>query len=83
MGTEMPRDTFKAPLRPGYWRIVTRDDEPTVKLACPLCGAEGVLEEGSHTIDHDGIVSPSVVCPNESGCGWHDHIRLLDYAGPD
>lgn len=34
--------------------------------------------EDHHTIDDGGVVSPSVVCP-EDGCGFHDHVRLVGW----
>lgn len=42
---------------------------------------DGVERSVQHTISPDGTVSPSVICPRY-GCGFHDHIRLLDWAPP-
>lgn len=36
-------------------------------------------EPDSHSIDAEGVVSPSVVCP-EDGCGFHDHVRLVGWS---
>ena len=30
-----------------------------------------------HTIAHDGVVSPSVVCPR---CAFHDFVQLVGWA---
>lgn len=32
----------------------------------------------THSVDHDGNVSPSYVC-TEPGCGFHDKIRLVGW----
>ncbi len=34
------------------------------------------LTLANHTIDPDGIVHPSVVCPI---CSFHDHVKLLGW----
>ena len=59
----------------GTWRRVQRDGETIYVFTCPNCGGSGGLDgkEGNHTVNSDGIVSPSVVCD----CGFHDYIRLL------
>lgn len=43
-------------------------------VKCP-CGRMALLAD--HEVHADGHVTPSVVCPE--ACGWHDHIRLLDW----
>lgn len=46
-------------------------------LACPLCGEIGGLP---HAVDADGLVSPSVVCPNVPKCQMHlMPVRLLEW----
>lgn len=42
-----------------------------VWIICPQ-GHTGTLD---HEIDDRGVVTPSVVCP-EDGCGFHEHIKL-------
>ncbi len=37
------------------------------------------LSEPDHIIDAAGIVTPSLVCPSENDCGWHENVRLLDW----
>jgi len=78
---EFQHETFNAPLRSGFWRWVRRDDIHVLKVACPLCGTEGDLEEGKHEVDYDGTVSPSLICPGDS-CDWHDHAKLQNYDAP-
>lgn len=78
---EFQREKFNAPLRAGFWRYVRRDDTHALKIACPLCGAEGDLDPMEHTAEYDGTVSPSIVCPG-AGCEFHDHGKLLEYEGP-
>lgn len=73
-------------LIPGHWRVVQRSgDKPgdpvsIIKLACPLCGAEGDLSD--HKIDADGAANPSVVCPAD-GCEWHEHVTLDQWGETD
>lgn len=62
----------------GTWVPVTLDSKRTARFACPFCGFVAVL--GSHTIDSDGIVSPSVVC-DVDGCKFHEFIKLGGWRG--
>jgi hypothetical protein len=43
-----------------------------VEFACP--NGHGIVLKG-HSIDADGTVHPSVVCPAPA-CGFHDFVRL-------
>ena len=66
-------------LRPGTWTTRERRDEPGKKrviIGCPGCGRRGDLDD--HTVDENGIVSPSVVCPHK-GCTFHDYVALKDW----
>jgi hypothetical protein len=45
-------------------------------LCCPGCHAIWTLGKRNHTVDGTGVVSPSDVCPNPSGCSFHEFIRL-------
>lgn len=80
---QLEQETFrKAPIRPGHWRWVTRqtgpdETEEIIKIGCPECGKAVTLEHHLHTVEQDGAVSPSLICPV---CGWHDHARLKGYA---
>lgn len=60
---------------PGTWRRVLSDGKPIAKFSCPLCGFTAGLGDGSHEIDIDGIVSPSVVC-DSVGCTFHEFVQL-------
>jgi hypothetical protein len=44
-------------------------------MACPS-GHTLTLRE--HSIDEDGIVMPSVVCPNYK-CRFHSYVRLVGW----
>ncbi len=52
---------------------------------CPQCGLG--MDLSSHTINSDGIVSPSVVHPKGYGCdalsSFHDHLTLDGWPKPD
>jgi len=62
---------------PGEWRGVKREDgKRTAYLTCPQCKKWAGLWD--HTIGHDGIVSPSVVCPTE-GCWFHEMVKLVGW----
>lgn len=45
-------------------------------IRCPGCGAAGAL---SHSISNEGLVQPSVECPQT--CGFHEFVKLLDWPG--
>jgi hypothetical protein len=44
-------------------------------ICCPTCGRDAALSR--HSIAADGTVTPSCVCPE--GCGFHDHVKLVDW----
>ena len=52
-----------------------KDNTLNATIVC-VNGHEGWLSE--HTIDADGVVTPSCVCPIES-CDWHEMIQLQDW----
>lgn len=62
----------------GTWWQANRDGERVVLFSCPSCGGRGTLtgSEANHSVSEAGEVSPSVVCD----CGFHEHIKLNDYA---
>lgn len=47
-----------------------------VIATCPECGKEGTLAKGTHTVEPDGRVSPSYICPL---CHWHGWVRLIGW----
>jgi len=50
--------------------------------ATMACSRGHVLTLGGHSIDADGTVMPSVVCP-KPGCSFHTYVRLEGWtAGP-
>lgn len=57
----------------GTYRRGTRDGVLTASLSCPYCGNVASLSQ--HTIEPDGTVKPSVVCP-KSECDFHFYIKL-------
>lgn len=68
------------------WKPIKIDGKPGASLQCADCkrwctlGGEidTVLDAGGHTIDSDGNVSPSVVCPFD-GCEWHQSVTLVGW----
>ena len=59
-------------MRKGEWR----DTDKGALVCCPGCGKIGSLAE--HTIDPDGTVTPSLVCPF-AHCDFHDMAKLADW----
>lgn len=54
------------------WSGARVEDRRTATIMCP----EGHIGSiSNHTIDDQGVVNPSVVCPWE-GCDFHDFIQL-------
>ncbi len=62
-------------IRPGTWVGKKIPDYLTALIGCPKCGDAASLSQ--HIIAQDGLVTPSVVCPN--GCGFHEYVRLGDW----
>lgn len=52
------------------------DGSRTALVACPLCGNVSSLSD--HTIDNEGVVTPSLICPYP-GCSFHEHVILQDW----
>ncbi len=53
-----------------HWWV---EEHGHVMAECPECDKVGTLARGTHTVDVDGGVSPSFICPY---CGWHGYVRL-------
>lgn len=45
-------------------------------ISCPGCGKLASLLK--HDIADDGVVDPSMNCPNDA-CDFHDYVTLLDW----
>lgn len=79
MTITLPRESKHWP-SPGSWtfiRLSAYTSGPTARVCCAKCGEMASLSE--HTIDAEGGVTPSVVCPRK-GCGWHVHVTLDGWA---
>ena len=66
-------------IRAGTWttrKTTGPNGKKRVIIGCPICGRRGNLDD--HTIDENGIVFPSVVCPHLS-CSFHDYVALRDW----
>ena len=59
----------------GSWKERITEGKRSAAIRCPGCGEIGSLGS-SHVVGDDGVVNPSVVC----GCGFHEWIRLEDWA---
>ena len=64
-------------MRKGEWRGGQKTgSERTALVCCPGCGRISTLSK--HTIDPDGTVTPSLVCPFPH-CDFHDMVKLADW----
>jgi hypothetical protein len=65
-------------MRKGEWRGAKHSVEGTrsALACCPSCGK--ICSLLSHTIDPDGTVTPSLVCPFDN-CEFHDFVKLADW----
>lgn len=62
------------------WRLAKWKGVQQVYMICPGCGEEYRLD---HDISAEGVVSPSLECPSQNDCGFHDTVVLLGWnAGP-
>ncbi len=59
---------------PPWWQPVIAGQKP-VWIKCPN-GHLGTLHD--HEIAADGMVEPSVECPNDN-CDFHSYVRLKDW----
>lgn len=57
---------------PDTWRMLLDGETPSASIYCSK-GHYGIIT--NHTIEKDGAVYPSVVCP-EKGCDFHEFIIL-------
>lgn len=90
MWTEIPKGSYDAP-GPCWLSVVTSGGKPLkprIKCQCgKICGI------GLHHVHADGTVTASFFDSQESsfvhngktyshqpGCGWHVHLKLLDYS---
>ena len=68
------------------WKPILVDGEPAASLQCPECKQWATLggeiqdhiDAGGHTMDADGNVSPSIVCPWKP-CEWHQMVTLVGW----
>lgn len=77
--TTLPRESKFWP-SPGSWTFIRSTaylKEPTARVSCAKCGEMATLWE--HSIDAQGKVTPSVVCPEKS-CDWHVDVTLEGWA---
>lgn len=59
----------------GEWRGAAAGDRSAL-VCCPGCGKISSLTD--HTIDPDGSVYPSLVCPFDI-CDFHELVKLADW----
>lgn len=60
----------------GSWRLVMWGDDRSFIISCPKCGLEACA---NHSIEPNGDVNPSVVCPHD-GCDFHEFVTLEGWA---
>lgn len=60
----------------GVWKGGRFPSGRTAIISCPKCGFSASLRD--HSIDDNGDVNPSLVCPGE-GCGFHEWITLAGW----
>ena len=75
--------------RPCWTPACTEGGARTAFILCPnghrmlldTSGERRALhgQQGVRAISANGIVMPSVVCP-EDGCGWHEYVTLVGWA---
>ena len=62
----------------GRWELANLPSGAVPMISCPKCGKLGVLHD--HSVEPDGSVHPSVVCPGD--CGFHSFVRLKEWEEP-
>ncbi|MBW8034516.1 MAG: hypothetical protein FVQ79_02300 [Planctomycetes bacterium] len=66
-------------LKPGTWKR-TKKFEGTEVSAMVSCSNGHVACLWDHEIDSEGVVMPSLVCP-EDGCDFHERVKLVNWRG--
>lgn len=65
---------FDPDYKPGTWKgLKLAEGGRSASFTCPECHQLASLTD--HTIEADGRVTPSVVCPTD-GCTFHQFIQL-------
>ncbi|MCW2082439.1 UNVERIFIED_ORG: hypothetical protein M2193_004614 [Bradyrhizobium japonicum] len=78
---DVPRYAGAGEVPPMHWRSCHPATVRRFKAEFSCPNGHGIVLKG-HSIDADGTVHPSVVCPSRS-CGFHDFVRLARWdAGP-
>lgn len=54
------------------WRPLMDGGKKSATMTCQHGHVASLVD---HTIDANGVVSPSVVCPDD-GCPFHTHVKL-------
>jgi len=71
------RTTAEGRKAPGpWWHPLQNGDVLSATIRCPDC--QTVVTVTSHSIDAQGVVTPSVVCPMD-GCSWHVWVKLAGW----
>ncbi len=64
--------------KPGTWtELLTVDKFRSANINCPKCNRVATLIRCS--IDSEGIVTPSIICPNLD-CSFHEMVKLEGWA---
>lgn len=64
---------------PPCWTPLQDGDKRSASMICPNGHYATLLD---HEIYQDGSVVPSVMCPPENNCGFHDTVRLVGWGDP-
>lgn len=62
--------------KPGTWKGLQTPVGRSASFTCPACSQMATLTD--HTIQGDGTVQPSVVCPSHK-CTFHEYLRLIGW----
>lgn len=69
-------------LHPGQYVPIYRrhvhGSEAMAVVRCPACKNLTSTTKSSHSIDHEGVVSPAIQCPHE-GCTWCENVTFEDW----
>lgn len=74
------RGRFDRRSGPLTWDYLNAHDGGPRDFAAVTCPKNHIsrLTNATHTVDHDGNVSPSLRCMHD-GCDFHDHVRLVGW----
>lgn len=77
---EIPYDETHIDEAPAWWPYLYQTQDGDWRASTYVRCGHGHVSRldigGMHELRHDGVVTPSLVCPVD-GCDWHENVKLV------